>query len=407
MSIIYSVLGFIMGFSLVCLIIPPLIRVSIAKHLYDIPNARKASKTIVPTLGGVSIFIAFILSTIIATNDYNSGELKYTIAAVLILFFIGLKDDLIDLSARKKLVVQIATAAMLIILGNFRFTNLHGAFGLYEINYSVSFTLTLFSMIALINAFNLIDGIDGLSSGISIVVSSVFGTWFLLAGHQEYAIMCFSLTGSLIGFFLFNVFGMKNKIFMGDSGSLVLGVLMAIWVIKFNELNVNQALPYAVSAAPAVSIGILIIPVVDTLRVFFIRLSERRSPFSPDMNHIHHKLLQLGFTHLGATSLIVFFNILFISFTLIFHKSVHINTLMIGLFASGFSVAYIPSLIIKWKQFPDLSIQQIPALKNESKRARIISKVTSRISTTSPTIPPSLVPPKITAKNEFEKSNVY
>jgi UDP-GlcNAc:undecaprenyl-phosphate/decaprenyl-phosphate GlcNAc-1-phosphate transferase len=142
MSIIYSILGFLLGFSIVYITIPPLIRVSIAKHLYDTPNERKASKIVVPTLGGVAIFLGFILSTIIATDGYNFGELKYLIAAVIIMFFIGLKDDLIDLAAWKKLLVQLATATILIVIGNFRFTDLQGAFGIHEINYLVSFVLT-------------------------------------------------------------------------------------------------------------------------------------------------------------------------------------------------------------------------------------------------------------------------
>src|SRR5665647_820699 len=129
MDALYSIFGFIIGFILVFLTIPPIIRVSIAKRLYDTPNERKVSKVIVPTLGGVAIFIGFILSTIIVTDVYDSDELKYLIAAIIIMFFIGLKDDLMDISAVKKLSVEIATACILIVLGNFRFTNFQGAFG--------------------------------------------------------------------------------------------------------------------------------------------------------------------------------------------------------------------------------------------------------------------------------------
>jgi UDP-GlcNAc:undecaprenyl-phosphate GlcNAc-1-phosphate transferase len=405
MSIIYSILGFLLGFSIVYLTIPPLIRVSIAKHLYDTPNARKASKVVVPTLGGAAIFIGFILSTIIATDGFNFGELKYLIAAVLIMFFVGLKDDLMELPAFTKLLVQIATSVILIVLGNFRFTNLHGAFGVHEINYAVSFILTLFIMIALINAFNLIDGIDGLASGVSIVIASVFGTWFLLTGHQEYGIMCFSLIGCLIGFFLFNVYGKKNKIFMGDSGSLILGVTMVILAIKFNEFNINQDLPYAINAAPAVSIGILIVPIIDTLRVFFIRLSKRRSPFAPDMNHIHHNFLKLGFSHLNATLVIVFINILFIGFTFAFHRSLNINNLMISILTLGFIMSYIPNLILKWKQSSTLAIHEKSVLKNDNKKPRIISEPVFSMSSVSP-IHSDLTYKKVVSKKEMEESTV-
>jgi UDP-N-acetylmuramyl pentapeptide phosphotransferase/UDP-N-acetylglucosamine-1-phosphate transferase len=350
MCIFHSILGFLIGFSLVFLTIPPLIRVSIAKHLYDAPNERKATKTVVPTLGGVAIFIGFIISSAIATDGYDFDELKYIIVAVVFMFFLGLKDDLMDISALKKLMVQVTTAVILIVLGGLRFSSLHGIFGLYEINYPISFAITLFTMIGLINAFNLIDGIDGLASGISVVISSVFGTWFLLAGHNEYGIICFSLAGSLVGFFIFNVFGKKNKTFMGDTGSLILGVVMSILVIKFNELNINQEQPFAIHAAPVVSIGILIIPVIDTIRVFFIRLSEKRSPFSPDMNHIHHNFLKLGYSHLESTLFMVTINILFIAFTLSLHRYLNINNLMIIVFSLGFIAAYMPSLIFKLKQ---------------------------------------------------------
>jgi len=365
MSIFYSLLGFLIGFGLVCFTIPALIRVSIAKHLYDTPNDRKVSKVVVPTLGGVSIFIGFIISTIIASDGYNFGELKYLIAAVIIMFFIGLKDDLMDISARKKLFAQLATALILIILGDFRFTNLHGAFGLYEISYASSFFLTMFAMIALINAINLIDGIDGLASGISIVISSVFGTWFLLTGHYEYGITSFSLTGTLVAFFLFNVFGKKNKIFMGDTGSLILGVIMVILAIKFNEFNINQTGPYAILSAPVVSIAILIVPIIDTLRVFFIRLSEKRSPFSPDMNHIHHNMLKLGNSHLSVTLIILLFNIIFIGFAILLGRFVSINNLMIVVIATGFLIAYIPNLILNSKRSSEsIKLENSTKLRN-------------------------------------------
>ncbi len=373
MSIFYTILGFILGFGLVYVTIPPLIRVSIAKHLYDTPNERKATKVVVPTLGGVAIFIGFILSTIIATDGYPFGELKYLIAAAIIMLFLGLKDDLIEISARKKLLVQLATAVMLITIGNFRFTDLQGAFGIHELNYPLSFAITLFAMIALINAFNLIDGIDGLASGISIMISTVFGSWFLLSGHTEYGIMCFSLTGSLIAFFFYNVFGKKHKIFMGDNGSLILGVTVVILVIKFNEFNINQLAPYAIQNAPVVSIGILIIPVIDTLRVFFIRISEHRSPFSPDMNHIHHQFLKLGNSHRRSTAYMLLINMLFIGFTFSLNRVLNINNLMISIITMGFILAYMPSLFLQRKALQsELMVRKISS--NQESLSRRLAK---------------------------------
>ncbi|MFY9153352.1 MAG: MraY family glycosyltransferase [Prolixibacteraceae bacterium] len=357
MSLFNSLQGFALSFILVYFTIPPIIRVSFAKHLYDTPNSRKVSKTIIPTLGGVAIFIGFILSTIIATGGYNFGELKYLIAALIIMFFIGLKDDLIEISAKKKLFAQIVTALMLIVLGDFRFTSLQGTFGVNEISYPISFFLTLFVMIAIINAFNLIDGIDGLAAGISILISLVFGSWFILSGFAEYGVMSFCLAGSLVAFFIYNVFGKKHKIFMGDTGSLILGVIMVVLVIKFNEFNLNPELPTRINNAPVVSIGILIIPIIDTLRVVFIRISESRSPFSPDMNHIHHSFLRLGFSHLKTTLMMVLINIFFIIFTISLHQILNINNLIISTFSFGFIITYLPGQILKKKD------KKIPHLK--------------------------------------------
>lgn len=406
MSVIYSIFGFILGFGLVFLTIPPIIRVSIAKHLYDTPNARKVTKTIVPTLGGVAIFIGFILSTIVATDGYNFGELKYLLAAIIIMFFVGLKDDLMDVSALKKLLLQVATATMLIVLGNFRFTNFHGILGLHEINYPISFAITLFTMIALINAFNLIDGIDGLASGISTLISLIFGTWFILAGHPEYGIMCFCLAGSLIAFFIFNVFGKKYKIFMGDTGSLIIGVIMVVLTIKFNELNINLQAPYAIHSAPVISIGILILPVIDTIRVFFIRISKKRSPFSPDMNHIHHKLLELGNSHLKSTLLIGFSNIFIVAFMLSLHQILSINNLMISVFALGFTIAYIPSFILKYRAKVSF---QLFAEKSEVMKEKFSKKIKIEVEpfySLSPAEPTHTNQPKKNAKKEYLESAV-
>jgi UDP-N-acetylmuramyl pentapeptide phosphotransferase/UDP-N-acetylglucosamine-1-phosphate transferase len=347
MNLLNASIAFLMGIALVIVTIPPIIRVSVAKHLYDKPNERKVSKTIVPTLGGVALFIGLTISSLIATNGYDFSDLKYLIAAIIIMFFTGLKDDLIDISALKKLMLQIAASVILIVLGNFRITNFQGIFGIYEINYALSFSLSLFFLIGLTNAFNLIDGIDGLASGVSIVIASIFGLWFSLAGFHEYSIVCFSLVGSLISFFYFNVFGKKYKIFMGDTGSLILGITLSALTIKFIELNINTGSAFVVPSAPVLALAILIIPVIDTLRVFFIRLSEKRSPFSPDMNHLHHKFLALGFTHLQASMSIVSVNIVFIALTYYLSQIVSVNNLLVIVFGLGFFIAFLPCLAFK------------------------------------------------------------
>ncbi len=371
MNVLYSILAFTVGFILVFYSVPTIINVARAKHLYDEPNERTASKKIVPTLGGVAIFIGLTISTIIGTNGFAFNELKYLIAAIIIMFFVGLKDDIQTISARKKLYVQILTAVLLVTLGNFRFTSFHGLLGIQEISYVTSFLISCFTIIVIINAFNLIDGIDGLASGVSMVTASTFGCCFLLTGHSEYGIMCFGLVGSLAAFSLYNVFGNTNKIFMGDTGSLILGITMSVIVIKFNEFNINTNVPHAILSAPAVSIGILIVPVIDTLRVFFIRLSEGRSPFSPDMNHIHHRLLKLGNNHLQSTIIITSVNVAFILLSLGLSSLVEINSLFSILFTLGLAIGYLPSYLLRYKRDELTSLAASNLQKNQLENRKL------------------------------------
>ena len=291
--------------------IPTVINVSRQLKLFAVPNGRSSTVYKVPTLGGIAIFLGFILGMTLASDGFSIKGLPYIIAAVMVMFFVGLKDDIVSLSARKKLIAQLIVAAILIFLGQYRFTNLHGFMGVETIPYIPSILLTAFVFIVFINAFNLIDGIDGLAAGLSIFAASVFGVWFYLAGHLEFTIVAFSLVGALTGFFFYNVYGKKNKIFMGDTGSLILGTIMAILVIQFNEFNIDQSAPYSIFAAPAVSFGILIYPLLDTLRVFAIRIIQNKSPFTADKNHTHHRLLALGMNHHIATYLILSVNALF------------------------------------------------------------------------------------------------
>lgn len=331
--------------------IPPIIRVANAKNLFDSHDDRKIHKGTIPPLGGVAIFIGFILSTIVSTDGYSFDALKYIIAAVMLMFFIGLKDDLLVISARKKFIVQIFAAVLLTVLGDVHFTNLHGMFGLYEVYHFTGVLLTLFVMIAIINAFNLIDGIDGLASGLAILASTVFGVWFYLAGHIQFSIMSFALTGSLIGFFIFNVFGKKHKMFMGDTGSLVVGLVVSTLVIKFNEFNIIKTTSFAVGAAPAVSFAVIIVPLLDVLRVMTIRVLEGRSPFSPDTNHVHHRLLKLIPGHFKVTMTIVMANAVIVGFALgLNHLSYNITIQFLLIFLLGVVFSLIPSVILRLKK---------------------------------------------------------
>lgn len=342
--------AFLLSFLLVIITVPPIMRVAKAKHLYEPFEERKIHTEVVPPLGGVAIFIAFILSTIIATDGLSFDLLKYIIAAVIIMFFTGLKDDLLIISARKKFVAQIFAAILLISMGDVRISDFHGILGIHEIGYLTSISFSLFVMIGIINAFNLIDGIDGLASGLAIVASLIFGTWFYLNGSYQLSIMSFALTGSLLGFFLYNVFGHTHKMFMGDTGSLIVGIVISALVIKFNQLNLVPG-EFTIKSAPAFSLAVIIVPIIDTLRVMTIRIVQKKSPFSPDTNHVHHRLLALlPGSHLRVTIILVGSTIIITGLSLLLNftgLSQTIQYLLITL--AGSLCSFLPSALLRRK----------------------------------------------------------
>jgi len=311
-NLLYLSGSFILAVILSLFAVPIVIRVAHSLKLMDNPNERSAAEYPIPTLGGISIFLSFVFSSTIGLSGNEMPELIYIFAAILLMFFVGLKDDILTLSPRKKLTAQLLAAAIIIFLAKIQFTNLHGFLGIGVIGVVPGVLLTFFVIIVIINAFNLMDGIDGLAAGLSILAALAFGSWFLISGHMDYAILSFSLVGAIAGFFYYNVYGKENKIFMGDTGSLVLGTIMSVIVIRFNEFNIDQTQPFSIASAPAVSFGILIYPLVDTLRVFIIRALQLKSPFTADKNHLHHRLLTLGFSHKKATYTIIILNFLFI-----------------------------------------------------------------------------------------------
>lgn len=348
MELFLTISAFFLGFIIVLIVVPPIVRVAQQKKLFEPFDSRKIPTRIVTPMGGIAIFIGFVLSSIIATDGLSFDSLKYIIASVILMFFIGLKDDLLNISARKKLIVQIFAAIILITLGNVRLTNLHGVFGTYEIGYISSFALTLFAMVVTINAYNLIDGIDGLASGLTIMAASMFGIWFFLAGQVQFSIMSFALVGSLAGFFLYNVFGHKNKLFMGDTGSLIIGLVISALVVKFNEFNIVKTVPFAIEAAPAISFAIVSIPLIDTIRVMSIRLSQRKSPFSADNNHIHHRLLLLFPSHIKVTLIIVTANLIFVGFAFYLNYiSLNVNLQFLLIFLTGVLFSITPVILLR------------------------------------------------------------
>lgn len=291
--------------------IPVIIQVAKDKKLFDEPDERKVHKNVIPTLGGLGIFAGFIIATLMGVPAGITSELQYFAAATTVIFFLGIKDDILVLSASKKFVGQLIAAGIIIKFGGIQLNNLHGFLGIYEIPYIASIVISLFTIIVITNSFNLIDGVDGLAGSLGLLTTLVFGTYFFYAGQLTYSVMAFALAGSTIGFLIYNF--SPAKIFMGDTGSLLLGLVNSILVIKFINIAGDPASAFAIDAAPAIGFSILMIPLFDTLRVFGLRILDRRSPFSPDRTHVHHFLLALGLSHRMVTITCVLVNITFIS----------------------------------------------------------------------------------------------
>jgi UDP-N-acetylmuramyl pentapeptide phosphotransferase/UDP-N-acetylglucosamine-1-phosphate transferase len=311
------VLGFITGLLVALVAIPPIVRVSIAKKLVAVPNGRTSHNGHIPALGGVAIFASVILGTTLFITNDNNAEFRYIIAGLVIIFFTGLKDDLVNLGWLKKLASEIIAALLVVVLADVRITTFHGMIGIDTLSYGVSVAFSLFVFIALINCFNLLDGIDGLASGMGIFISFIFGLWLNWLGYDNFAVLSFSLAGALACFYAFNVFGRKYKLFMGDSGSLLLGFLFAVLAIKILCCEMAPGDPHYMKAFPSVVMGVMILPIMDTLRVFTVRILSGKSPFHADRTHLHHIFLELGFNHFQASTILILMNAVLFGITVL------------------------------------------------------------------------------------------
>lgn len=307
------ILAFITAFTLTYLAIPSIISIARKKKLFDEPGERHSHTVSTPSLGGIAIFAGVIFSIILWTPfTYFNEDLQYILCAFIIIFLIGAKDDIDPISPGKKALGQLFAAAILVFKANVKLTSLYGIFGVQELPVPVSIVLSIFTILVIINAFNLIDGINGLSASLGILISVVLGSWFYQIDRIDIAIVAFTLVGSTLAFLRYNI--TPAQIFMGDTGSLLLGLVCSILALQFIELHkeLDVSSPYYFQAAPSVAIGILILPLYDTLRVFIMRALKGKSPFYPDRTHIHHLLIDSGLTHMQATSVLVIVNMFFI-----------------------------------------------------------------------------------------------
>ena len=346
MNLLLSAGALLCAFIIVVIVIPTVVKVARAKKLFEPLEGSKISKKIFPPFGGVAIFLAFIISSVIFTGNVRFPFYNYLISSIVLLFFLGLKSDILYVSVPKKNIIKILAAAILIFLGDLRITGFHGIVGIHNISFTVSIIISLIIILLLINAFSLIDCIDGLSSGLALVASFVLGSWFIVAGHIQYAVLSFSLAGSLAGFFIYNVFGNKNKLILGDSGAMIIGLIISVLIIRFNELNLLHKSYFSIKAAPSVSLACVICPLADMFRVIVIRLLFKKSSSHSVNNPVYHKLLAINPKHIYVTSVILTENIILIVVALAINTAGWDVTLQfISILTLGIIFSFLPYII--------------------------------------------------------------
>lgn len=314
------------------IIIPNILIISLRKRLFDVPDERKVHKRPIPRLGGVTFFPVILFSLCVFTAvrlmtghgpaDTSTTDLVceflFLTGGLTLLYIVGIADDLIGVRYRKKFLVQIISAAMFPLSGLY-INNFYGLFGIYLIPAEVGIPLTMLLVVFITNAINLIDGIDGLASGLSMVALLVFGVLFVHFRMWSYAMLAFVTVGVIIPFFSYNVFGsadLGRMIFMGDTGSLTLGYILSFFVIKYCMYEPDMLL--TMKASPVlVSFSVLMVPCLDVIRVVLRRARNKRALFMPDKTHIHHKFLAMGFSPRRALVTIQLMSACFCAFTIV------------------------------------------------------------------------------------------
>lgn len=304
-----AVLPFLVAAIAVALIQPYLVKIAHLKNIVDNPNARKLNKVPVPVLGGVGVFFGLMLSLSVTGYYLPSIGLKFELViAMLIMLYTGVGDDILDLSPVLRFGMQIFVVGIMMFMGNVYINDFHGLWGVYKLPKIIAGALTVISAVGIINAINLIDGVDGLCSGYCIFASLMFGLCFFQMQDLAYCVLAFATFGALLPFMLHNVFGRRYKMFMGDGGSLVLGFICSLFVMRVIQSGYDVVTGSTISF----TLAVMAVPVFDTLRVMTARILVGRSPFSPDKTHLHHMFINLGCSHAFTSLCVISLNALIV-----------------------------------------------------------------------------------------------
>ncbi|MNK52460.1 putative undecaprenyl-phosphate N-acetylglucosaminyl 1-phosphate transferase [compost metagenome] len=382
--LIHGIIALILSLLATLYLVPKIIKIVRYKKLMDAPNKRSSHSTATPSLGGMAFFIVLMLSFYFNHQYDIYGVSSSIYPALTILFFLGIKDDLVVLSPITKLIGQTVASFFILMNPKFRIDSFHGFFGIEEINPWIGIGVGCFIMLAIINAFNLIDGIDGLASSIGIVVFSAFAVVFFMSERYFFGITSLVMVGILTGFLFFNL-STRNKIFMGDTGSMLIGFMVGIMSIRFLALDDASLSKLSFNAidVPIVLVSFIIIPLFDTARVFSIRVMNGKSPFSADRNHLHHVLIDaFKISHRKASFYIASVNIgcVFIFSLLLKLTNTYIASTVILLF-SGLGVFFLYKIkpIVAKRNAISRAIKkkQQKKLKQQNNSRSLISRVYS------------------------------
>ena len=341
-----NILGaFLVALAVSFLVMPLIIGLLRRKNLMDTPDRRKIHRGVVPSLGGIGIVSGIGISLLIWLTFSGIVEYKYLLAGTTLLFVAGIRDDLLPISPRVKLMVQILAASIVIISG-IMIDSGYGLFGFDDLNITIKVFLSIGFIIFFTNSFNLIDGLDGLAGTIALIIATFFTSWFYLNEAYYLSVIGAATTGAVLGFLYYN--WQPARIFMGDTGALSLGFLFSVLGILF--LNQDFALSsglHKINAPISMLIAVLIIPIFDTSRIIVVRLVKRKSPFEPDNNHTHHVLMRLGLSHSQVALVLGGANLIFIGFVLLFRQQPD-NILLPVMMIAGFLISVtLDQLIIR------------------------------------------------------------
>ncbi|WP_179351504.1 glycosyltransferase family 4 protein [Winogradskyella vidalii] len=325
---------------------PAIINVAKSKNLMDTPGGRSSHSVSVPNLGGIGMFLSIVVTITLIGAVLDTKILLLILGGITFLFFLGLKDDILILSPRKKFTGQLLAVLLLIVFTDTRIIGFSDILGITLMPYWLSVIFTLFVYVLIINAFNLIDGIDGLAGSLALMAIVAFAFVFFRYQDISMVVLAAAVIGALLPFLYLN-FSRSKKMFMGDTGSMILGFLIAVFAIRF--INNSELTPNAIyhNSSPVLVLAFLFFPLLDTLRIFFIRLFIlKTSPFAADKNHLHHRFLSLGFSHWQTTAIIVIINSVLVVITFLI-RHLDINLQMIILLVAG-TILYSLYFIYNW-----------------------------------------------------------